>query len=103
VCGHAPFEITAIVIAGGAGLRMGYALLAPGAFTRIRSLRNAADELVSLVLGAAVMLFIAAAIEAFWSPSSIPAQLKWAFGAVATLLVSGFLLWPGRAPQRSRT
>ena len=42
MCGHAPFELTAIVIAGGAGLQMGYALVDTGGLTRVGSLRRAA-------------------------------------------------------------
>jgi uncharacterized membrane protein SpoIIM required for sporulation len=36
VAGHAPFELTAIVLAGGAGLRLGFNLIAPGRRTRAR-------------------------------------------------------------------
>ncbi|HYP88228.1 MAG TPA: stage II sporulation protein M, partial [Polyangiaceae bacterium] len=37
-CGHSPFELTAIIIAGGAGMRMGYALLGTSGRTRLASL-----------------------------------------------------------------
>ena len=96
ICGHGPFELTAIVIAGAAGLRMGHALVATGGLTRLASLRQSGPELLNLVVGAAVMLLIAAAIEAFWSPSSAPPELKWAFSGVATLGVTAFFLLGGR-------
>ena len=69
MCGHAPFELTAIVIAGGAGLQMGYALVDTGGLTRVGSLRRAAPLIARHILGAAAMLLIAALIEGFWSPS----------------------------------
>jgi uncharacterized membrane protein SpoIIM required for sporulation len=99
MCGHAPFELTAILISGAAGMRMGYALVATGGRTRIGSLRASAREIGSLIIGAAAMLMIAAAIEGFWSPSSLPPPVKWAASAVFTLGVAGFLLFAGRTPK----
>jgi len=96
MCGHAPFELTAILIAGAAGIRMGYALIATGGRTRLGSLRGSAREIGALVLGAAVMLMIAACIEGFWSPSSLPPQVKWAASVVFTIGVTAFLLLGGR-------
>src|SRR5204863_402714 len=65
-CGHSPFELTAIVIAGAAGIRMGYALVSTEGRTRVGSLRVHAGDVARLILGAAVMLLIAAGIEGFW-------------------------------------
>ena len=96
MCGHAPFELTAILIAGAAGIRMGYALVATGGRTRLGSLRASAREIGALVLGAAVMLMIAALIEGFWSPSSLPPQVKWIASGVFSLGVTAFLLFAGR-------
>jgi uncharacterized membrane protein SpoIIM required for sporulation len=96
MCGHAPFELTAIVIAGGAGLQMGYALVATGGRTRVGSLRLAAPQIARQILGAAAMLLIAALIEGFWSPSSLPAPLKWAASGVFSLLVVLYLALAGR-------
>jgi uncharacterized membrane protein SpoIIM required for sporulation len=96
VCGHSPFELTAIIIAGGAGLCMGAALISTRGRTRLGSLRERASELALLALGAAAMLLIAALIEAFWSPSSLPESIKFGFSALAWLSVFGFLLFAGR-------
>lgn len=103
ISGHSAFELTAIVVSGTAGLKMGYALIRTDGKTRVGSLRSQAHELVALVSGAAVMLLIAAAIEGFWSPSSVPSTVKWAVGATNVLLVTLFLLFAGRgtkAPER---
>ncbi len=96
MCGHAPFELTAIVIAGGAGLQMGYALVDTGGRTRLGSLRRAAPSITSQILGAAAMLFIAAGIEGFWSPSALPAPVKWVASGVFSLLVILYLALAGR-------
>jgi uncharacterized membrane protein SpoIIM required for sporulation len=95
-CGHSSFELTAIVIAGTAGLRMGYAMVSTEGRTRWGSLRRCADELVQLVSGAGLMLVVAAAIEGFWSPSAAPAQVKWIVAVIFAILVTAYLLLAGR-------
>lgn len=91
VAGHAPFELTAIVLAGGAGLRLGLNLVAPGRHRRIDALVKAGVKGAKLCVGIAVMLLIAAFIEAFWSSTqSIPAAVKYSVSGVLWTLV---LLW----------
>jgi uncharacterized membrane protein SpoIIM required for sporulation len=97
VCGHSPFELTAIVIAGAAGLQMGYALVATGGLTRWGSLRAQAGEIARLVLGAAAMLLVAAAIEGFWSPSAAPPRVKWVVAGVLATTVALYLGLAGRS------
>jgi uncharacterized membrane protein SpoIIM required for sporulation len=103
ICGHAAYELGAIVISGAAGLRLGYALLATGNLTRLGSLRAAALGTVPLIAGAAAMLLVAAAVEAFWSPSSVPYPVKWAFGGVSLVLVLAFWVFAARGPGRADT
>lgn len=96
VVSHGSFELTAIAVAGGAGLMLGNALVHPGLRTRVESLRHRGLEAIQIASGAAVMLLIAAMIEAFWSPSSIPAQVKYAVGGSLWLLVFLYLSLAGR-------
>ncbi|HEY0862315.1 MAG TPA: stage II sporulation protein M, partial [Pseudoxanthomonas sp.] len=99
VAGHAPFELTAIVITGGAGLRLGYNLLAPGRRKRVDALVEAGWKGAKICLGAALMFFIAAFIEAFWSSiQSIPASVKYGVSATLWTLV---LLWLWRGGRGS--
>jgi hypothetical protein len=77
-------------------MRMGYALLGTSGRTRLGALRAIADDLISLILGAAFFLFIAALVEGWWSPSSLPSPIKWGFSALMSLLVAAFLLLYGR-------
>jgi uncharacterized membrane protein SpoIIM required for sporulation len=91
VAGHAPLELTAIVIAGGAGLRLGLDLVAPGRRRRRDALVRAGRIGARLCLGVAVMLLLAAFVEAFWSSTqSIPA---WGKYSVSALLWAGVLGW----------
>jgi uncharacterized membrane protein SpoIIM required for sporulation len=96
VAGHGSFELTAIVIAGGAGIQMGYALVETGGRTRVGSLQAQAPALVRLVSGAGVMLVIAAGIEGFWSPSAAPYPVKWIVAALLWVGVLAYLLLAGR-------
>lgn len=97
VIGHGAFELTAILLSGAAGMRLGLAVLAPGARSRIAALRAAALSSLPILSGAALMLVLAAAIEAFWSPRGLPAQLKYAVGAGLWGLVAVWLGAAGRS------
>jgi uncharacterized membrane protein SpoIIM required for sporulation len=101
-CTHGAFELTAIVIAGTAGIVMGYALVDTRGRTRIGSLQARAREIVYLVVGAALMLLVAAGIEGFWSPSGLPDRVKWGGAIVAYLLVISYLTFAGRSGQAGR-
>jgi uncharacterized membrane protein SpoIIM required for sporulation len=94
---HSAFELTAIVLAGAAGLRLGHALLAPGRLTRLQSLVLASRESIVIVYGLTVMLLIAAAIEAFWSSARwIPLPVKYGVAATCWIAVLTYLLRQGR-------
>ena len=96
VVSHGAFELTAIAIAGGAGLILGNAVLHPGQRTRLESLQVRGREAVQIAGGAVVMLIIAALIEAFWSPAAIPPMVKYIVGGVLWLLVASYLSLVGR-------
>ena len=94
VIGHGSFELTAIVLAGAAGMRLGFALLSPGPLSRGEALRQSAKRAVQIVYGAAAMLLAAALVEAFWSPARwAPNEAKYIVGATLwciTFLYLGF-------------
>lgn len=101
IVGHGSLELGAIVIAGGAGLSLGWSVVAPGALTRLASLQARAREILVIVAGAAVMLVMAAAIEGFWSASSAPREVKLAVGSAMFVLVLGYVLLAGRGADRA--
>ena len=96
IIGHGSLELGAIVISGGAGLSLGWSVVAPGELSRLRSLQRTAREILVIVAGASVMLLMAAAIEAFWSASSTPREVKLAVGGSLFFLVLGYVLFAGR-------
>lgn len=94
---HAAFELTAIILAGATGLRIGHSIIAPGRNTRLQSLNLAARECMPIIYGFVVMLIIAAAIEAFWSSARwLPLPLKYSVAALCWTAVIAFLTLQGR-------
>lgn len=97
VIGHGAFELTAIVLSGAAGLRLGWSVVAPGPRTRGASLRRAATETVTLAWGVFAMLLVAAVVEAFWSSKgSLAPELKLVVGAFAWAAVFAYFAFVGR-------
>jgi uncharacterized membrane protein SpoIIM required for sporulation len=94
---HSAFELTAIVLSGAAGLRLGYSLLAPGRRTRLQSLVVAARESIVIIYGVSALLLIAAMIEAFWSSAGwIPLPAKFSVAALCWVAVISYLTRQGR-------
>lgn len=101
VCGHSSLELTAIVIAGGAGLQLGLRLIAPGKRRRRDALVEGGRRGGLLSLGVLVMLVLAAFVEAFWSSIGwMPATVKYSVAAVLWALV---LLWLWRGGRGTAT
>src|SRR6185436_6952599 len=94
---HSAFELTAIVIAGTAGLRIGHALLAPGNRLRRVALVDASRDTAVLLYGVTAMLILAAAVEAFWSSAAwLNPAFKYSVAAVSWIAVLGYFLLQGR-------
>jgi uncharacterized membrane protein SpoIIM required for sporulation/uncharacterized RDD family membrane protein YckC len=93
---HGVIELTAICIAGGAGLWLGSAFLLPGRITRREALVVRGREAVSLIGGTAMMLVVAGTIEGFISPSDLPREVKLALAALFALLLVAYLAFAGR-------
>lgn len=97
VIAHGAFELTALVMAGATGMRLGWALVAPGASLRSVALRQAARRCVPLLYGMVAMLVVAAVIEGFWSSSrDLPVPLKFGAGAATWIFVAAWLSLGGR-------
>ncbi|MFT0139269.1 stage II sporulation protein M [Alcanivoracaceae bacterium MT1] len=96
VIAHGAPELTAIVLAGGAGLRLGWSLVAPGSWRRVDALRRAARETLPVMYGVFLLLVLAAMIEAFWSSRELDAQIKYTVGGISWALLYVYLLFAGR-------
>jgi uncharacterized membrane protein SpoIIM required for sporulation len=88
---HGAPELIALVIAGGAGLQIGFALISPGRRRRRDALVAAGRDGAKLCIGVFLLLLVAAFIEAFWSARvSLPDLLRF---PLAALLWGGLLWW----------
>ncbi|MBL4819060.1 MAG: stage II sporulation protein M [Deltaproteobacteria bacterium] len=104
VIGHGAFELTGIVVAGGAGLQLGWAILSPGVYSRKQALVNAAKSSIQLVYGSIFLLLIAAFVEAFWSSTHmVSANTKYWVGGIFWILVIGYLTLLGRRKRLGLT
>ncbi|HUK90162.1 MAG TPA: stage II sporulation protein M [Blastocatellia bacterium] len=99
MAGHGVIELTAIFIAGGAGLMIGKALLIPGDLKRVDALVKNGLTAVKLVLGCVPMLLIAGFIEGFISPAHVPAYFKIAVSAASAIALTAYFLKPDHRQQ----
>jgi uncharacterized membrane protein SpoIIM required for sporulation len=97
VIGHAPFELTALILSAQAGFHLGYRLFVTRGLSRGESLREAGKTALPLITGAACMTTIAAVIEAFWSSRhEIDQAIRIAVGGVLILAVTLYIVFAGR-------
>ncbi|MHC1782455.1 MAG: stage II sporulation protein M [Anaerolineaceae bacterium] len=97
IVGHGFLELTVIMIAGGAGLRLGWAVIHPGFLKRGDALGLAASQAVWLVLGCIPILIIAGLIEGFISPSDqFPWLVKFSVSLVTGLGLQAYVWLAGR-------
>lgn len=94
---HGALELTAIVIAAGAGLMMGYALWCPGHRTRLRALREEARDAAQIALGLVPAFIVAGTLEGFVTPAAgIPGAVKLTLGIAIMLAYWLYLAIAGR-------
>lgn len=93
---HGLMEMTAIFIAGAAGLRIFWAWVAPGQRTRLMALTHEARSLITVALGLVVVLFISGMVEGFVTPAPWPAWVRIGIGAVVLASYWTYALTLGR-------
>lgn len=95
---HGMIELTAIFIAGGAGLLMGYKLFVPGPYKRSYQLKEYAKRSVQLVLGTIPLFIIAGIIEGYVTPSTLSLEMKYfvafvtVIGLIAYIIIGNLLM-----------
>jgi uncharacterized membrane protein SpoIIM required for sporulation len=102
VAAHGTLELSAIFIAGGAGMQLGWSIIRPGLLTRRAALVRAAQRAALLLLGCIPILVIAGTIEGFLSPSDLPLALKLLVSLASGVALYSYLLLAGRGPRAAR-
>jgi len=94
---HSSFELTAIVLSAQAGMILGFRLFFTRGLSRSASLKAAGKTALPIIAGSALMLVIAAGIEAFWSSRhEFPPALRYGAGAASWALVIFYFIFAGR-------
>jgi uncharacterized membrane protein SpoIIM required for sporulation len=98
---HGPLEISCIVLSGGAGLRLAWALLRPGDRSRRDALRLAGAQAIRVMLLVVPALGVAGLLEGFLSPSYAPLGVKVTVGLIAGVALWGYIAFAGRSFRKT--
>lgn len=93
---HGLLEITSIVLAAGAGLHLGWTLIAPGDRTRSTAMAEEGRRAAPVVLGLVLFFVIAALIEGFVTGSALPIEAKVGIGALVWIGFVTYVVTRGR-------
>ncbi|MFI8235443.1 stage II sporulation protein M [Streptomyces sp. NPDC085900] len=101
---HGLLELTAVFVAAGTGLRLGWTVVDPGPRSRRTALAEEGRAAIGMAIGLALVLFVSGAIEGFVTPSGLPTWARIGIGVVAelTFLAYVFVLG-GRAARAGET
>ncbi|MEV5647951.1 stage II sporulation protein M [Nocardia sp. NPDC052254] len=100
---HGMLELTAVFVAGGAGMKLGWTLIDPGHSPRAAALARQGRATATVALGLAGVLLISGIIEGFVTPSGWPAPVRLGIGAIAELLFLAYVFGPGRRAASEQT
>jgi uncharacterized membrane protein SpoIIM required for sporulation len=95
---HGLLELTAVFVAAGAGMRLGWQWIDPGPRPRSVALAAEGRAAVGIALGLVVVLLLSGVIEAFVTPSGLP---TWARVGIGVLALGGFLAYVGTYGRRA--
>jgi len=100
---HSALELTAIIFSAYSGMFLGYRFFVTRGLSRGTSIKKAGQDALPIVAGSAIMLLIAAAIEAFWSSRhTLPLTLRIGVGIGVWLLVLVYFLFAGRVFNKGK-
>jgi uncharacterized membrane protein SpoIIM required for sporulation len=94
---HGLLELTAVVIAGAAGLRLGWAIIAPGDRTRGQALGIESRRTGVIALGLVLAFLVAGIIEGFVTGRGVPTALRVGIGVAAEAAFVTWIVVQGRA------
>ncbi|URM91185.1 stage II sporulation protein M [Streptomyces sp. MRC013] len=80
---HGLLELTAVFVAAGTGLRLGWTVIDPGPHSRRTALARQGRAAIGMAIGLALVLLVSGAIEGFVTPSGLPTWGRITIGVVA--------------------
>ncbi|WP_055468376.1 stage II sporulation protein M [Streptomyces ardesiacus] len=101
---HGLLELTAVFVAAGTGMRLGWTLVDPGPRTRRIALAEEGRAAIGMAVGLALVLFVSGAVEGFVTPSGLPTWARITIGVVAELAFLAYVyVLGGRAVRAGDT
>jgi len=94
---HGLIELTSVVLAGAAGLRLGWAVIDPGDRPRLTALAEEGRRAVVLILGVVFTLLMAGLIEGFVTGSALPTAVRVGLGVAVEVSFVTYVVLVGRA------
>jgi len=98
---HGLLELTAVFLAGAAGMRLGWSVVSPGDRPRGQVLAERGRAVVSVAVGMFVVLLVSGLIEALVTPSGLPTFARIAIGVTAEVAFIGYVVHFGRKGVRA--
>jgi uncharacterized membrane protein SpoIIM required for sporulation len=98
---HGLLELTAVFLAAGAGLRLGWCIIDPGRRPRGQALAEEGRATIGLALGLIVVLLCSGVLEAFVTPSSLPTWGRILIGVGAEAAFLTYVIALGRRGLRA--
>jgi len=98
---HGLLEITAIIVAGAAGFRLSWAIIAPGDRTRRQAIADEGLRSVVIVGGLTICFIVAGFIEGFITPSALPTALRVAVGVAVEAAFITYVVALGSRAERA--
>jgi uncharacterized membrane protein SpoIIM required for sporulation len=93
---HGMLELTAVFLATGVGLRLGWTIIDPGHRTRVRALAEEGRAMFTVAIGLVFVLLTSGLIEAFVTPSPLPSWARIGIGAIAEAAFVSYVIVFGR-------
>ncbi|MFE9389958.1 stage II sporulation protein M [Streptomyces sp. NPDC006784] len=93
---HGLLELTAVFVAAGTGLRLGWTVIDPGPRSRRTALAQEGRSALGMALGLAAVLLVSGAVEAFVTPSGLPTWARILIGVLVELAFLGYVYVLGR-------
>ncbi|MEX2293668.1 MAG: stage II sporulation protein M [Acidimicrobiales bacterium] len=93
---HGALELSAVIVAGAAGLSIGWAIIAPGDRRRTVALADEGRRAAAIVLGLVVAFVVAGTIEGFVTPSGLPTFARVGVGLLAATAFWVYIVTLGR-------
>jgi uncharacterized membrane protein SpoIIM required for sporulation len=98
---HGLLELSSVFLAAATGLRLGWSIIDPGPRPRSQALAEEGRAAITIAVGMVATLLVSGSIEAFVTPSSLPAWARILIGASVEAAFLGYVIGAGRRAARA--